>query len=143
MTLRRQGIPGVRVCENCGAPPAAGLAACLYCKTAYAGVPVGVRCHRCNAQNAAGNTTCPQCRTELTRACVFCQAVSSLDRPACVRCREPFEGAAERLQAREDARKRKEYMNLASQGLGAAVTVATSDAGQGILGALVNALTDD
>lgn len=143
MTIRRQGSSGARVCETCGAPPEAGLAACTYCKTAYAGVTAGVTCPRCRAPNAAGNTWCARCHQAITRACVFCQTVSPLDKAACVRCREPFEGAEQRLQAKVDAAKRKEYMNLATQGLGAAVTVATSDAGQSLLGALVNAISDD
>lgn len=137
------GRDGGLRCEECGAPKSPGLAACTYCRTAYVGVDAGVKCPRCASVNARGQTVCGSCGDSITRACVFCQAVSPLDAAACKRCREPFEGAEARLQAREDAKKRQEYMKLASQGIGAAVTVATSPTGQSILASIVDAITDD
>lgn len=137
------GRDGGLCCEECGAPKAPGLAACTYCKTAYVGVDAGVGCPQCKAVNARGQTVCAGCGLAITRACVFCQTVSPLDAAVCVRCREPFEGAEERLRAREDAKKRAQYMNLASQGIGAAVSVATSPAGQSVLSSILEAITDD
>lgn len=137
------GRDGRMRCDNCGAPPSSGLAACPYCKMAYLGVAAGVTCRRCHVTNARGQSLCAGCNLAITRACVFCQTVSPLDSPACVRCREPFEGAEARLQARRDAEKRKQYMALASQGLGAAVTVATSPAGSSLLSSILDAITDD
>lgn len=134
---------GLVRCDNCGAPPSAGLAACLYCRAAYPRVAAGVTCPRCRAINAKGQALCGYCNLEITRACVFCKAVSPLDEPVCTRCREPFDGAEVRLQQRIDAEKRKQYLGLASQGIGAAVTVATSPTGASLIRKLLDVLDDE
>ncbi|MBL8604278.1 MAG: hypothetical protein JNK72_20285 [Myxococcales bacterium] len=134
---------GLVRCDHCGAPPAPGLAACLYCKAAYPNVAAGVCCPRCNAVNKKAQTLCGQCNLEITRACVFCQQVSPIDLPVCTRCREPFDGAEARLAAKVDAEKRRQYMQLAGKGLGAAVTIATNPTGAALLGKLFDAITDD
>lgn len=130
-------------CDHCGAPPVPGLAACPYCRAAYPGVTAGVQCPRCRVVNAQGQTGCAGCGLGITRACVFCQHVSPLDAAACRRCREPFEGAEDRLRAQQAAQRRQQYLGLASQGLGAAVTVATHPTGARLLSSLFRALTDD
>jgi len=93
--------------------------------------------------NVRGQTACAGCGLGITRACIFCQHVSPLDTAACQRCREPFEGAAARMQARTDAQKRQQYLAVASQGIGAAVSVATHPTGSRLLASLFRALTDD
>ncbi len=87
-------------CQTCGASPIAGLAACPYCRAAYPGVTPGPRCPACGNLSMAGRTVCAHCNGALTRTCVFCNAASILDLPACARCHEPFEGAEERKRAR-------------------------------------------
>lgn len=137
----RERDRNARVCDICGAPPTPGLAACLYCKTSYANVPVGVTCPKCRAVNLAGQTQCAHCSLSLTRPCVFCNSVSPIDSPTCVRCREPFAGARERLEARQAEKRRKEYMNMAHEGMHTVADVATSEAGQNILTGIFNILT--
>ncbi len=72
---------------------------------------------------------------------MFCQHVSPLDVAACQKCREPFAGAAERLEAIQADARRKQYLEVASQGIGAAVSVATHPTGSRLLVSLFRALT--
>lgn len=132
---------GSRRCDHCGAPPAPGQAACPYCRSAYPGVAAGVQCPRCRVVNVRGQTGCAGCGLGITQACVFCQHVSPLDTASCQRCREPFAGATERLEALQAAARRKQYLEVASQGIGAAVTVATHPTGSRLLVSLFRALT--
>ncbi len=91
-------------CQTCGAAPVAGLAACPYCRAAYAGAEPGVTCPGCQSLSLKGRTVCAQCNGSLTRACVFCGAALLLDQPQCGRCHEPFAGAEERKRARAAGR---------------------------------------
>ena len=128
-----------RECETCGAPPLVGLAACSYCKTAYAGIQAGLRCPQCSDMNLVGSVACATCRTSLAIGCVFCGAPSPLDRPACVRCGEAFAGAVERRQARDSQAQQAQYVGLATEGvrvLGSVVSHAPSGTGSAILDAL-------
>lgn len=88
-------------CQSCGAAPVAGLAACPYCRGAYAGVEAGATCPGCGCLSVRGRGVCAHCQGALTRACVFCAAVSLLELPQCVRCHEAFAGAVERKRERE------------------------------------------
>lgn len=83
-------------CDTCGADYVAGLAECPYCRAGYSGVSAGARCPECDCLNVTGRAGCAHCDAALTRTCVFCSAVSSIELDACVRCHERFEGAAER-----------------------------------------------
>ena len=87
-------------CQTCGAAPVSGLAACPYCRAAYAEADAGVRCPGCDSLNLAARTVCAHCNGALTRACIFCMAHTGLDKPECCRCHEPFAGAEERKRAR-------------------------------------------
>ena len=91
-------------CQTCGAGPIPGLAACPYCRCAYAGVEAGITCPACQSINAKGRTVCAQCNGSLMRVCVFCNASTLLDLPACTRCHEPFAGAEERKRERASGR---------------------------------------
>ncbi len=81
-----------------------GLAACPYCRAAYPDEAAGVTCPGCQSINEKGRTVCAQCNGSLMRVCVFCNASTILDQPACCRCHEPFAGAEERKRARAAGR---------------------------------------
>lgn len=90
-------------CENCGAAKLAGLAECTYCHAAYPGVSAGIECVGCRATNEKGRQQCACCGASLMAQCVFCNAFTPCDQPACSRCHEAFKGAAERKRARDQA----------------------------------------
>lgn len=132
-------------CVNCGAPLVPGLAACDYCRHAYAGVPPGPRCPACDVVNVAGAMACGRCRGPIARACVFCGGASPLDAAACRHCREAFAGAEQRKQQRDEAARHKRYMDLAGVGIQTAGVVIASGAAEGFLdavGSLLNTLSD-
>ncbi len=83
-------------CHGCGAAPVPGLAACPYCRGAYAGIEAGASCPDCSSVNMRGRGVCAQCKASLTRECVFCNAHSLLELAHCTRCHEAFAGAEER-----------------------------------------------
>lgn len=91
--------------QSCGAAPVSGLAACPYCRAAYAGLQAGCTCPKCSSLSVRGRAVCAQCNGALTRACVFCNAVSLLELHQCTRCHEAFDGAVERKRERERAAK--------------------------------------
>lgn len=141
MASLRNREHNARDCDTCGAPPEPGLAACQYCKSAYANVPIGVSCPKCRAVNMAGQTQCAACTLSLTKPCLFCNSVSPLDSPTCVRCREPFAGARERIAARESEKRRQEYLKMANKGMNTVADVAQSNAGQQLITGLFSILT--
>lgn len=118
-------------CENCGAPKVAGLAGCTYCNAGYPGVAAGVECPACHASNEKGRQTCAACNASLMVQCVFCNAHSMCDQPACTRCREVFAGAAERKRAREQAQKAPGLSPMAHK---------SDPSGSAILGSLADIL---
>jgi hypothetical protein len=132
------------LCGNCGAPFTAGLAACSYCQTPFQGVAQdGVNCPHCGDRNLPTNNGCVSCGTSLVVVCIFCSSPSPLSRSTCVRCHEAFEGARERKQAREEAAKQQQVMNLASQGLSALGSAAASPTGRGLLGQLFSEIVNE
>lgn len=94
-------------CHGCGAAPVSGLAACPYCRGAYAGVEAGVACPGCGGMSARGRAVCAQCQGSLTRTCVFCDAVSLLELAQCSKCHEAFAGAVERKRERDRLAKER------------------------------------
>lgn len=124
------------ICGNCGAPHEDGLAACAFCDMPIVGRSSGVRCPSCSELNTADRRTCAQCGAQFTKGCVFCGKVAFLTATACPGCNEAFVGAEQRKADRERAAKQQQQINLASQGLGAIASFATSQAGQGLIDSL-------
>ncbi len=84
------GIDSTANCTQCGAPRTRGLAACNYCKAAYAGVVAGVYCPHCAALNVPRRTTCAACQADMTHHCQRCHHRTALDLVACAYCHHPF-----------------------------------------------------
>lgn len=123
-------------CTTCGAPYGEGLACCAYCDTPIPGRVAGVRCPNCREVATADARSCPLCSFAFTKGCVFCGQSAFLTAPSCPRCNEAFEGAEERKKQREAAAQQQRMMNLASQGIAAAATVAGSPSGRQMIGGL-------
>lgn len=138
------GVPHRIECEQCGAPPVAGLVACPYCEASYPGAPgQHVDCPGCGADNHPTSLRCARCSASLMQTCVFCARPSALALVACGHCGETFAGAAARKAEREAQQRRQQAMNVAATGLTALGAVATSSTGQRILGQLFDSVKDE
>ncbi len=132
------------LCAHCGAPRTAGLVACSFCATPYAGVSAsGIDCPHCHVDNDPTRQICARCGHSLLRTCVFCSRGTIFTAAACASCGEVFEGAELRKKAREEERQRQQMMGIAATGLGVLGQVAASPAGRGLLGQLMNGIKDE
>lgn len=122
------------LCPNCGAPRAAGYAACRFCKTPFvAGAETqGIPCPRCNTLNESGAQRCVQCQTWVVVQCVFCHAISPCNVAACTRCGEAFAGAPERFAERQRDQHLQQGLNIASQVGGVAASFLGAAVGAGL-----------
>jgi hypothetical protein len=124
------------ICETCGAPHTAGLAACVFCKTPYVKGESGVTCPKCGSVNAGSNADCVSCHESLLRPCIFCGGASPLSAAECVRCHEAFAGAAERKRARDEEQRQAQVVRVVEEGLVAVQRVAENQGVRdGLLGA--------
>jgi long-chain acyl-CoA synthetase len=130
-------------CSHCGASIVAGLVACTFCATPYAGAPPGIDCPKCHDDNHPSRVACARCGTSFMRTCLFCNGVASITHPQCVRCGELFEGAELRKQQRDDAQRQQQMIGLAASGIAAIGAVAASPMGQGLFGQLMNEIKDE
>jgi hypothetical protein len=103
------------LCTNCGAPRAAGYAACKFCKTPFVANTQtnAIPCPRCATLNELGAQKCVQCQTWVVVQCVFCHALSPHNAPACLHCSEAFAGAPERFAARQSEQRLAQGLNIA------------------------------
>jgi len=103
------------LCTNCGAPRAAGYAACKFCKTPFVANTQtnAIPCPRCATLNEMGAQKCVQCQTWVVVQCVFCHALSPHNAPACLHCSEAFAGAPERFAARQSQQRLATGLNIA------------------------------
>ncbi|MCB9592018.1 MAG: hypothetical protein H6719_04735 [Sandaracinaceae bacterium] len=127
-------------CEECGAPRRAGLVACAYCETRYAGAPDGISCPKCGDDNLPTQVRCASCASSLMQVCVFCTQSSSIAANGCAHCGETFEGAAERKAQRAEQLRQQQLMGLAATGMSALGQAAASPTGQGILNEILRDL---
>jgi hypothetical protein len=112
------------ICDNCCAPKAIGLAACKYCGKPFVGdLSRAVPCPHCRALCDWGVLNCARCQAPVVVACVFCNSVSPHHLAACLRCKEPFQGAAERLAARKAETDRQQTLETVATIGGVAATV--------------------
>ena len=100
-------------------------------------------CPSCGADNHPTALRCGACATSLLHSCVFCGRPSALALPACGHCGEAFEGATARKAQRDEQQRRQQMMSVAATGLSALGAVATSSAGQSILGQLFDSVKDE
>jgi hypothetical protein len=112
------------LCKNCGAPRAAGYAACKYCSTPFVeNTQTGaIQCPTCKTLNELGLQRCVQCQAWVVVQCVFCHAISPYNIPACHGCGEAFAGAPERFAARQ----REQHLQQGLQIAGTVGNVAAS-----------------
>jgi hypothetical protein len=122
------------LCQNCGAPRAAGYAACRFCKTPFvANVQTdAIPCPRCNTLNERGAQRCVQCQGWVVVQCVFCHALSPHNVPACARCGEAFAGAPQRFAERQRQQHLQQGLNIATQVGGVAASFLGAAAGAGL-----------
>jgi len=106
-----------QACPNCGAPHAAGYAACRYCATPFVANTQtdAIACPSCHTLNELGAQRCVQCQAWVVVECVFCHAVSPYNQPACTRCGEGFAGAPERLAERQQQERLQHGLQIAGQ----------------------------
>jgi hypothetical protein len=102
------------LCKQCGAPRQPGFAACKYCKTPFVqnAHTEAIPCPKCATLNEMGAQKCVQCQTWVVVQCVFCHALSPHNRPACMRCNEPFAGAPQRFQERQQQAASQRNMQM-------------------------------
>lgn len=112
------------LCSHCCAPRQAGFAACKYCKTPFVrNTQTGaIPCPKCATLNELGVQRCVQCQTWIVVQCIFCHALSPHNLPACQRCNEPFAGAPQRFQQRQEHAQNQQRMQV----MGTVGTVAAS-----------------
>lgn len=109
-------LPRMENCPNCTAPREAGLVACKFCNTPFVRdvATEAVHCPQCGTYSDIRMTNCVKCKAWVVVKCVFCGSLSPHHYPACVSCREPFSGAAERFQARQEAVASQQRMQMIS-----------------------------
>lgn len=129
---------GDDLCTHCGAPRAAGYAACKFCKTPYPHVKNtqtnAIPCPRCNTLNEVGQQKCVQCQTWIVVQCVFCHALSPHNMAACSKCGEAFAGAPQRFQERQSQQRLQTGLNIAGQVGNVAASVLGAAAVAGLVG---------
>ena len=128
------------LCTNCGAPRAAGYAACKFCKTPFVAntQTSAIPCPSCNTLNEMGAQRCVQCQTWIVVQCVFCHALSPHNVPGCLKCGEAFAGAPERFAEMQRAQHLQQGLsiagtvgNVAASFLGAAIGAGAFSGGDG------------
>lgn len=109
-------LAGMENCPNCTAPREAGLVACKFCNTPFVKdvATEAVQCPQCSAYSDIRMTNCVKCKAWVVVKCMFCGSLSPHHYPACVSCREPFAGAAERFQARQEQIASQQRMQMIS-----------------------------
>jgi len=129
-------LAAMETCPNCTAPREAGLVTCKFCNTPFVRdvATEAVQCSQCGTYSDIRMTNCVKCKAWVVVKCIFCGAVSPHHYPACVNCREPFAGAAERWQARQDAATSQERMQLLSSVGGVAAAFLGAAAGAALTG---------
>jgi hypothetical protein len=107
-------VPPKATCNNCGAPDDGEAVFCRFCKQAYNAqvLASAIPCPHCRMQNRWGKQKCAQCHHWIVVACVFCGAISPHNQPACLRCGEGFQGAAERKAQRMQQQQAQQSMQL-------------------------------
>jgi len=96
-------------CEACGAPAAAGVLRCPFCKGFVSNELArrALRCE-CGEPNHPDAVQCAACGRPLGITCVFCKKISPRGQAKCVHCGESFEHAHMRQSVgQEMARQRK------------------------------------
>ncbi len=103
------------VCTSCGAPARPGVIECEFCERPVSAEAAknAIGCKQCRTLNAESAQQCIKCKSWLVVQCVFCSHLSRHDAPACMSCREPFMGAAERKAARDAQLRNQQIMNVA------------------------------
>jgi hypothetical protein len=128
-------------CPSCGAPDDGELVHCKFCKAAFSKeiADTAIPCPRCRVANRWGKQKCVACQSWIIVSCVFCGGLSPHNQPACLSCREPFAGAADRKRQREIAVQQQQqqqqiqqyggvFGNMGAAFVGAAAGVAVADA---------------
>ncbi len=97
-------------CPSCGAPDDGELVHCRFCKAALSKeiADTAIPCPHCRVANRWGKQRCVACRSWIIVSCVFCGGLSPHNQPACLSCREPFAGAAQRKRDREIAAQQQQ-----------------------------------
>jgi hypothetical protein len=121
-------------CSNCGAPRAAGFAACKFCRTPFVAdtQTQAIPCPRCSTLNEIGAQRCVQCQTWVVVQCVFCHALSPHNLPACSKCGEAFAGAPQRFAERQRDQHVQQGLNIATQVGGVAASFLGAAVGAGL-----------
>ena len=122
------------LCPNCGAPHAAGYAACKFCKTPFVANTQtnAIPCPRCGTLNEMGAQKCVQCQTWVVVQCVFCHALSPHNAPACTHCSEAFAGAPERFAHGQSQQRVQQGLNIAGTVGNVAASFLGAAAGAGL-----------
>jgi hypothetical protein len=122
------------LCPHCGAPRAAGFAACKFCKTPFVkDTQTGaIPCPRCNTLNELGAQRCVQCQTWVVVQCVFCHALSPHNVPACTKCSEPFAGAPQRFADQQRQQHIQQGLSIAGTVGNVAASFLGAAAGAGL-----------
>jgi hypothetical protein len=122
------------LCTNCGAPRAAGYAACKYCKTPFVQdtQTQAIPCPRCNTLNELGSQKCVQCQAWVVVQCVFCHALSPHNVPSCAKCGEAFAGAPQRFAERQRAQQLHTGLEIAGTVGNVAASFLGAAAGAGV-----------
>jgi hypothetical protein len=97
-------------CTSCGAPDDGELVICKFCQRPLSEEILrwAIPCPRCANKNRWGKQRCLGCGVWIVVSCLFCGALSPCSMPACLACKEPFAGAAERRAAQARAVQQRE-----------------------------------
>ena len=122
------------LCSHCGAPRAAGYAACRFCQTPFVhNTQTGaIPCPRCNTLNELGAQRCVQCQTWVVVQCIFCHALSPHNVPACAQCGEAFAGAPQRFAERQSQQHLQQGLSIAGTVGNVAASFLGAAAGAGL-----------
>jgi hypothetical protein len=122
------------LCANCGAPRAAGYAACRFCNTPFVAdtQTQAIPCPRCKTLNEMGAQRCVQCQAWVVVQCVFCHALSPHNLPACSKCGEAFAGAPDRFASRQHDQQLQQGLSIATQVGGVAASFLGAAVGAGL-----------
>ena len=106
--------PPPATCNACGAPDDGEAVFCKFCKQAYSAqiLASAIPCPHCRMQNRWGKQKCAQCHAWIVVGCVFCGSISPHTQPACMRCGEGFQGAAERKAQRQHQHQAQQNMQM-------------------------------
>jgi hypothetical protein len=112
--MTAQAPPPAATCNHCGAPDDGENVFCRFCRHAYNAqlLASAIPCPRCRTACRWGKQKCSACGTWIVVACVFCGAISPHNQPACMRCGEGFQGAAERKAQRMQQQQSQQNMQM-------------------------------